>query len=146
MGSRGIGDRLREARKAKGLSQLGLAVLIRRTPGMVYRWEAGAVSPSADTITRLASSLGVSESWLLTGAEARGGSNPLTLAAIREFAGSPLAAGVEPWKLDALRQCNLDAIRPTLQAIYALACATDWPTVAGAEERTTTRPALSRRR
>lgn len=140
-----IGQRIRSAREAAGLSQLALAVAIRMTPSVVYRWEAGATRPGRDALPRIAEALGVSEDWLLTGRDAPSGANPATLSAIREFLASELSAGIEAWKVDALRQANLDALRPTLKTIYAVACATDWQAVAGTEERTTTRPALSRR-
>jgi transcriptional regulator with XRE-family HTH domain len=131
------------------MTQLALANAIGMTPGMIHRWEAGSSVPGGAAAVRLANALGVSETWLLTGARDKGGgANPATLAAIRAFLASELGAGLEAWKADALRGTNIDALRPTIKTIYALACATDWLAVGGdpSEDRTTTRPTLVRRR
>ena len=64
--NKAIGDRLREARRAAGLSQRELA-----EPGVSYayisRIEAGVRTPSVKVLRKVAPKLGVSVSWLETG-------------------------------------------------------------------------------
>ncbi len=62
-----FGRRLKEARKASGMSQVELAPLIGLAKDSVSRYERGEVSPNAELVMLLAVSLGVSADWLLTG-------------------------------------------------------------------------------
>jgi len=62
-----VGERIRQAREAKGLSQSGLARLL---PGGaegrdVSRWERGLNMPSWPNLQALAVALDVSIGWLL---------------------------------------------------------------------------------
>jgi hypothetical protein len=61
----GIGERIREARQARKLSQEALALEIDVTQGAVGMYERGANLPSVETLPRLAAALGVSADWLL---------------------------------------------------------------------------------
>tara|TARA_B100001250_G_C19740294_1_gene762728 strand:- start:1009 stop:1404 length:396 start_codon:yes stop_codon:yes gene_type:complete len=59
-------DRLKKARKNKGLSQTKLAELIAVTPQSVQQWEDENknIMPRRDTLTKIAEVLNVSEIWL----------------------------------------------------------------------------------
>lgn len=69
-----IGERIREARKALDISQAELARRVRR-PGAekpvdastIKRWELGYTSLDAAYLAPLASALGCSTDWLITG-------------------------------------------------------------------------------
>ena len=61
-----LGERLKKARLAKGLSQTQLAG-DRITRNMLSQIESGTASPSVKTLEYLAQQLGVSTGWLLTG-------------------------------------------------------------------------------
>jgi transcriptional regulator with XRE-family HTH domain len=66
--SNGVGRRVLEARRARGLSQRSLA-----EPGISYayisRIEGGTRTPSVKALRKLAPKLGVSVEWLETGVE-----------------------------------------------------------------------------
>ncbi|MDX6284681.1 MAG: hypothetical protein QOG53_166 [Frankiales bacterium] len=47
------GDLIKEARRRAGLTQAELAARAGTTQSAIARWEAGAVSPSFDTVRRL---------------------------------------------------------------------------------------------
>lgn len=55
-----IGQRLKQAREAKGLSLLGLAGLTEIQPRTLERWEGDLHSPKLDDAARVAVALGVS--------------------------------------------------------------------------------------
>lgn len=57
--------RLVEARESRGLSQVALADLIDRTPSSISRWEARGQSPEPQTLSTLANSLNVPQSFFL---------------------------------------------------------------------------------
>ncbi len=61
---RALGQAIRELRKERELSQLGLAVEANVDPGRVSRIEAGKVNPTWGTVQRLARALGVRVSEL----------------------------------------------------------------------------------
>ncbi len=61
----GIGERIREARQARKLSQEALALEVDVTQGAIGMYERGANLPSVETLPRLAAALGVSADWLL---------------------------------------------------------------------------------
>jgi transcriptional regulator with XRE-family HTH domain len=61
-----LGWRVRERRKALGLSQEALARQLVVSKNTVARWESGA-QPRGVRLSRLASALRVSADWLLTG-------------------------------------------------------------------------------
>jgi transcriptional regulator with XRE-family HTH domain len=60
-------DRLRDLRKAKGLSQTDLGQLVGLHYTHVGRYERALSMPAADTLQRLAEVLGVSADYLLEG-------------------------------------------------------------------------------
>ena len=58
-------ERLRRARKARGLTQAKLAEKIQRTYNVISNLERGVQVPSADQIVKLCDALDVSAGWLL---------------------------------------------------------------------------------
>lgn len=63
-----IGDRMREARKALGLSQTGAAYRCGwESQSRVSMYERGQRSPDYDDLARIAAAYGVRQEWLLTG-------------------------------------------------------------------------------
>ncbi len=60
-----IGDRLREARKARGLSLRHLAALLGVSPSLISQVETGRAKPSVNTLYALANELGISLDSLL---------------------------------------------------------------------------------
>lgn len=63
----GIGDRIREARKARDITQQGLAEISGHSKSQLAQWEIGARTPGIDGAFDLASAMGVSFDWLATG-------------------------------------------------------------------------------
>ncbi|MFT6075666.1 MAG: transcriptional regulator with XRE-family HTH domain [Yoonia sp.] len=63
-----FGDRLAAAREAAGLSQTSLADKLGVKPGTMESWENDAKEPRANRLQMISGILGVSMSWLLTGA------------------------------------------------------------------------------
>ena len=61
-----IGKRIKESRKAAGLSCAEIAKMLDVSPQSVYGWEAGAV-PKPDRLERLAEILAVPLRWLVYG-------------------------------------------------------------------------------
>jgi len=59
-----LGDRIREARTSRGLTQVQLADTLKTSQGWLSQWERGARTPSVDWLSRLADALGVSMDWL----------------------------------------------------------------------------------
>ena len=62
-----IGPRIASLRRERGLSQAELAARIRVSPSALGMYEQSRREPSADTMVALASALGVSTDFLLTG-------------------------------------------------------------------------------
>lgn len=68
-----IGERIAEARRVAGkrrgarLTQRELASVLRVSEGTVTAWEIGKQRPEGENLVRLATSLGVSPAFLLTG-------------------------------------------------------------------------------
>ena len=66
-----FGDRLKQARSARGLSQADLAAALARssagevTQSAVSYWESGKNLPTLDAFAALTQALGVSADWLL---------------------------------------------------------------------------------
>jgi transcriptional regulator with XRE-family HTH domain len=82
-GPAGLGQRLRTARRARGLSQRSLSAA-GVTFAYICRIERGARVPSLEVIRRLALALDVSPRWLETGEEGRwSGFKHAELAAMR---------------------------------------------------------------
>jgi transcriptional regulator with XRE-family HTH domain len=61
----GLGSRIRQMRKSKGLSISQLSALINTSPSAISAWEEEKVSPSAASIRRMCQVVGVSADWLL---------------------------------------------------------------------------------
>ena len=62
-----INDRIRELRKAKGLTMEQFGDVIGLTKDTVSRLESGAVSATEQTVKSICREFGVSEAWLRTG-------------------------------------------------------------------------------
>src|SRR3954454_22916007 len=60
-----MGDRLRRARQARGLSLRGLAEVLGVSPSLISQVETGRAKPSVNTLYALASELGISLDVLL---------------------------------------------------------------------------------
>src|SRR5213596_2441103 len=65
-----VGERIRNARTAKGWMQKHLAAEVEVEPITVSRWERGATTPDLDVLGRLASATGKPVSYFVGGAEA----------------------------------------------------------------------------
>lgn len=63
-----IGQRIRQAREARHWSQSQLALAFHASPAQVSKMEAGKLEWSHAYVIPLASALGISPEWLLTGA------------------------------------------------------------------------------
>jgi transcriptional regulator with XRE-family HTH domain len=61
----GMGDRLREARQARGLSLRRLAEMVGVSPSLISQVETGRAKPSVNTLYALATELGISLDVLL---------------------------------------------------------------------------------
>ena len=69
-----MGDRLRRARQARGLSLRGLADVLGVSPSLISQVETGRAKPSVNTLYALASELGISlDSLLFMDTELPGG-------------------------------------------------------------------------
>jgi transcriptional regulator with XRE-family HTH domain len=80
----GIGERLREARRARGLSQRTLSAAAGVTYAYICRIERGTRIPSLEVIRSLAAALELSPRWLETGTDDRwNGFTQAELAALR---------------------------------------------------------------
>ncbi len=66
-----MGTRIELAMKAKGLNQTALSEIMQVTPQAVQKWvKVGSTGPKGSRLSKLASVLGVSVDWLVTGANA----------------------------------------------------------------------------
>lgn len=71
------GERIQELRKAKGLSQEGLANEMGVSRQAVSKWEAGQSSPDLDNIIALSKIFDVTTDYLLTGVEQKQNTNAI---------------------------------------------------------------------
>jgi transcriptional regulator with XRE-family HTH domain len=62
-----FGGRLREARKARGLTAIELGELAGVSNSGISRWEQGKRAPGGAYAQKLAKALGVTERWLMSG-------------------------------------------------------------------------------
>ena len=60
-----IGDRIREARVAAGLTQRELAKALGMSHGVIAHWESGFRHPNVDTVCRIADLTMKEPAWLL---------------------------------------------------------------------------------
>ena len=89
-----LSDRVRAARRSRGLSQSELAVLLRVDRSAVGHWERGEGSaPSTARLFALAKIAGVCGEWLATG------SGPMRPSDLREHTASSLALNGEEERL-----------------------------------------------
>ncbi|MEL6365190.1 MAG: helix-turn-helix transcriptional regulator [Pseudomonadota bacterium] len=68
-----LGDRIRLARRARGLSQAELAIRLGVSQPAVANWESGAHDPRHVILGKLAKTLEVSRAWLAQGGEEESG-------------------------------------------------------------------------
>ena len=61
-----LGERIKEIRKMKGISQEELAHMCEVSPGAVSHWENDLSRPTGTNIEKLLSALGISESTLFS--------------------------------------------------------------------------------
>ena len=69
-----LGDRIKELRKAKRLSQSDFAIILDVSQGAVTQWERGVRKPDVDMLQAIADYFGVTTDYLL----GRDAINPLT--------------------------------------------------------------------
>lgn len=62
-----IGERMRDARKAKGLTQATLAEKVRLKRNTIAIYENNNIEPSERSVLAICAVLGINEKWLLTG-------------------------------------------------------------------------------
>ena len=67
-----IGDRIREARERKHLSQMKLAILAKVSLITISNMESGKSSPNLKNIIKISRVLGVSIDYLVSGSDAKG--------------------------------------------------------------------------
>ena len=70
MASKNLGERVLALRTQKGMTQTSLAERLEVTSTAVWNWEQNGVKPRPGMLKKLAKALGVSEAYLLTGADA----------------------------------------------------------------------------
>lgn len=64
-----VSERLKEARKSKGITQGALAEMIGVSRGVIQNIEYGNTSPSKIVTQAICTALQINEEWLLTGKE-----------------------------------------------------------------------------
>lgn len=69
MDNQTMGQRIREMRKRRELSQQALAEKIGRTKGTISQWEAGITHPGGEILLLLATALQCSPHWIVSGEE-----------------------------------------------------------------------------
>ncbi len=62
-----IGERIRQARERKGLTQEQLGQIVGVSDAAVSQWETGGIQPAQKNLPKIAQALGVTRSWLLDG-------------------------------------------------------------------------------
>ena len=62
-----IGERMKDARKAKGLTQATLAEKVRLKRNTIANYETNNIEPSERSVFDICAVLGINEKWLLTG-------------------------------------------------------------------------------
>jgi transcriptional regulator with XRE-family HTH domain len=69
--AKSLGDRIFEIRQQRGLSQTKLAGLLKVSSTAVWNWEQNDVRPRPQMLAKIAQTLGVSQTLLLTGKDDR---------------------------------------------------------------------------
>lgn len=62
-----IGERMRDARKAKGLTQAALAEKVRLKRNTIANYKTNNIEPSERSVFDICAVLGINEKWLLAG-------------------------------------------------------------------------------
>lgn len=60
-----LGNRIRELRENKGLSQIELAKIVKMANTTISQWESGKRTPDSDSLLKLSGFFGVSVDYLL---------------------------------------------------------------------------------
>lgn len=118
-----VGERLRTARQAKQLKQSELADAIKMRPGTIYRIETAGFWPGRTTVRRICRVLGITEAWLLYGAdEADGDATPKTPAAVGQYlADDDWGRDVSPQVATLLKNLDYSSIglaNPTMKDVH----------------------------
>ena len=112
-----IGDRIKAAREATGLSQEALAKAVGRSQSAVAEWETNESAPRRDIIGNLADTLKVTQEWLEFGQAAAQeelsiSAGTLTERQLREAMGPILSVlGVRPGNWPVVARALLKAIQ-----------------------------------
>lgn len=107
----GFNDRLIEARERAGYSQTQLGEACDMASTQISRYESGRAMPRRATVKRLASALGVSEEWLVTGSRPSG--QFLVKTVLRESGGLGLDLRADPDTERAFNElANLEGLTP----------------------------------
>ena len=64
-----MGDRIRAAREARGMTSAALADAVGCRPATMYRYEKKGMKPGAETLAKISEALGVGMLFLTTGRE-----------------------------------------------------------------------------
>jgi transcriptional regulator with XRE-family HTH domain len=90
MASKNLGRRILETRIQRGMSQSQLADLLKVSSTAVWNWEQNGVHPRPAMLASIAKALGVSQTYLLTGADGPAGTR--TAAQVIQAAAEEIAA------------------------------------------------------
>ena len=90
-----LGRRIQAAREQRRLTQAKLAAELGVTDNAVTQWETGRAVPRAERLEKIASSLGVMVTWLLTG---EGPSMPVLADSLTELQVINLLRAIPPEK------------------------------------------------
>lgn len=89
-----IGDRIREAREARGFSASDLARLVDVTPTAVWNWEKNGIKPRSEVLAQVSKTLGVTTEYLLNGTTGADGGGQRSVPSILAEAESLIAASI----------------------------------------------------
>jgi transcriptional regulator with XRE-family HTH domain len=110
----GLAERIREARKASGLSQRALAERLDTDKSSIWKWEKMGAVPGTHHLEGLERVLGVSRRRLLYGTDDSAARGDPPYPAWREFVDAGGLVGVPQWVADELRKFRPPAgIEPT---------------------------------
>jgi transcriptional regulator with XRE-family HTH domain len=73
-----LGDRIKQLRKEKGLSQAELGKLVGLSYAQIGRYEKKGMQPSAEVLNKIAEALGASPDFLLNGSAEEKAANHLS--------------------------------------------------------------------
>lgn len=118
-----FGERLRQAREQKRMTQNDLAIRsgVKRVMTISDYENGRRKKPDLETLARVAETLGVTLEWLMDGdsgqARVEASENP-DPQALRDFLDSPFGDDVTPEELERLRAIPMDGGKPTVRAYH----------------------------